>query len=46
MPLKVRRIDDVDRLVVAISQEVLVELWIEPADVKRKERTGRVPALA
>ena len=36
----VPRINDVDRLVVAVSQEVLVEHRIEPADVKRKERLG------
>ena len=39
-----RRIDHVDRFVVAICQEELVELWIEPADVKRKER-GRARHL-
>ena len=32
-----RQIEDVDRLIAAVSQEVLVEHRIDPADVERKE---------
>ena len=43
-PPRFVRINHVDRFVVAICQEELLELWIEPADVKRKER-GRARHL-
>ena len=33
-----RQIEDVDRLIAAVSQVVLVEHRIDPADVERKER--------
>src|SRR5215472_5058976 len=34
----ITRVDDVDLVVAAVSQEISVKLWIKPADIERNQR--------